>query len=204
MRNFFNTRTQLLMVAMACPFSLLLAKNPSKPTKAEIKWFEKREWAEGISAHPDSEIDIATFARHYKKHPGRWKRAFQFIRDHDLATLPLGRQDLGDGLTVSVEEYTTHDPEPEALEGHKIKIDLQYVVVGKELQGYAKITDTVATVDPYLEKKDVGHYKVKNITYHVAQPDRFMIYFPDDIHLTNVQYGDKAKVRKVVFKVWVD
>jgi YhcH/YjgK/YiaL family protein len=201
--NFFLRIPFLLLLALF-PFSFVWAKRVKKVSKSELAWFEKREWAQGILPFPDSEIDIASFVRHYKKYPGRWDRAFQFIRDHDLATLSLGKKDLGGGLTVSVEEYTTHDPASEALEGHKQKIDLQYVVKGKELQGFAKIADTIETVDPYSEKKDVAHYKVKTITYHVAQPDRFMIYFPDDIHLTNVQYGDKSQVRKVVFKILAD
>lgn len=204
MKKFFLSRAALLIFLIVCPLFASAAKKDGKPTKAEIKWFESRVWAEGISAQPDNEIDIATFARHYKMYPERWKKVFKFIHDHDLTTMPLGVTDLGDGLTVNIQEYTTRDPGAEALEGHKKKIDFQYVVIGKELEGFSKIKDTISTVDPYVEKKDVAHYKVKSITYHVAQPDRFMIYFPDDIHLTNIQYGEKAKVRKVVFKVSVN
>lgn len=55
-----------------------------------------------------------------------------------------------------------------------------------------------------MKKRDVAHDKVPVIEYHVVRPNQFTIFFPDDIHMTNIQYGEKAKVRKVVFKIAVD
>lgn len=204
MQSFLTLKSKLLFLAVIIPLFVINARQPKKLTKAETDWFNKMEWKQGIAANPDLEVDIASFVSHYKKHPERWKIVFDFIKNHDLATMNSGKQDLGDGVTVSVQDYISKSPDGEILEGHRKNIDFQYVVSGKELEGYAKISDTISTIDPYSETKDVAHYKVHTITYHVAQPDRFAIYFPDDLHITNIQYGDKAPFRKVVFKVKVD
>ena len=184
--------------------NLYSQKSEAKPTKKQIEWFDKKDWLLGVKGTPDASLDIATFALHYTKHPERWKKVFEFLRDNDLNTLPLGKQTLGDDITVNVQEYMTREPGNEVFEGHRKYIDLQYVVSGRELQAFANINDTIETIDTYNEKKDVGHYKVAVVNYHVIRPNQFTIFFPADIHLPNIQYGEKEKVRKVVFKIPVD
>ena len=178
-------------------------KTKQEPSK-EQRWFDEKKWLEGAVAFPDTGIDETIFASHYEKHPERWKKVFEFLKENNLSTLPLGKQSLGEDVTVNVQEYMTREPGNEQLEGHKKYIDLQYVVDGCELQGYAKLATALEVVNPYDEKRDVVHYKVPVIEYHVVRPDHFTIFFPDDIHMTNIQYGEKAKVRKVVFKIAVD
>ncbi len=171
--------------------------------KKQLDWFAKKEWLKGIKAVPDPCLDKEAFIRHYEKHPERWEAAFKFMRENDLTTCPLGKTVLSDDISVNVSEYTTREPGEEKLEAHRQYIDLQYVVVGKELQGIARLSET-KEVTPFDEKKDVGFYKTPVINYHVAAPDRFLIYFPSDAHIPNIQYGEKATVRKVVFKIKVD
>ena len=206
-----NTRFCYFMLMLSAvtllPIGNISAQNLTKVKQLTLndrKWFDGKKWLEGVPAQPDAGIDAATFAEHYKKFPARWEKVFQFLKENDLKTLPLGKQLLGDDVTVNVQEYVTRDPGNEQLEGHRRFIDLQYVVEGCELQGFAKIGTAVETVNPYNEKRDVAHFKVPVIEYHVIRSDQFTIFFPDDIHITNIQYGEKAKVRKVVFKVSVE
>lgn len=194
----------LFLIGFSMPMVVVAQQNGDKASKKDVEWFNSRKWLEGLQASPDPSIDISTFAKHYKKHPERWAKAFVFLKENDLKSLPTGKQTLSEGLTVSVEEYTTREPGKEWLEGHKKNIDLQFIVEGCELQGYAKIQTAAEIVNPYTDKKDVGHYLVPTINYHVIRPYQFTIFFPDDIHMTNIQYGEKAKVRKIVFKVAVD
>ena len=170
----------------------------------EKEWFVEKSWLQGADASYDPSLDVATFVKHYQEHPARWNKAFRFIRDNDLTSLPLGKQTLGDDVTVTVQEYTTKEPGKELLEGHKDYIDLQYIVSGLELQGYAKIEEANDTVKPYSASEDIALYTVPTITYHAIKPNHFTIFFPDDIHTTNIQYGEKAPVRKVVFKIKVN
>lgn len=198
-------KISLLSACMALfAFGSAWAGGKEKPlTKKQLDWFAQKEWLKGISAVPDPSLDKETFIRHYQKHPERWEAAFKFMRENNLTTCPLGKTVLSDDISVNVSEYTTREPGEEKLEAHRQYIDLQYVVVGKELQGVAKLNET-KEVAPYDEKKDVGFYKTPVINYHVAAPDRFLIYFPGDAHIPNIQYGEKATVRKVVFKIKVN
>lgn len=206
-----NTRfcCLILIVSLVVLFPLanVHAQNAEKIkqlSKKERKWFDDKSWLEGAVGTPDTGIDATTFVHYYEKYPERWQKVFRFIKENDLTKLPLGKQSLGDDVTVNVQEYMTREPGNEQLEGHKKYIDLQYVVEGCELQGYAKLSTAIETVNPYDEKRDISHYKVPVIEYHVVRSDQFTIFFPDDIHMTNIQYGEKAKVRKVVFKVEVE
>ena len=197
----------IVLAVVVLPSVTISAQNSVNGKQLSLNdkdWFDGKDWMEGVLAQPDPSIDIAVFVDHYKKHPARWKKVFQFVKENDLANLPLGKQVLGDDVTVNVQEYITRDPGNEQLEGHMRYIDLQYVVDGSELQGYAKIGTAAETINPYNEKRDVAHFKVPVIEYHVIRPSQFTIFFPDDIHITNIQYGEKAKVRKVVFKVAVE
>ena len=135
----YNLCTGLFFSACLClPAKVQSQETQKKISKTDIEWFEARKWLEGLAATPDPCIDIASFAEHYKKHPERWVMAFKYLKENDLKSLPLGKRAVGDGLTVSVEEYITREPGEEWLEGHKKNIDLQFIVDGCELQGYAK------------------------------------------------------------------
>jgi YhcH/YjgK/YiaL family protein len=202
-------RTKLLLLVLCVVASALSSvfaadANRQKPlTKKQLQWYNGRAWLKGISAQPDPTVDVATFVRHYAKHPGRWELAFKFMRENDLKTIPLGKKTLSDEVSVNVQEYTTREPGEERMEGHRKYIDLQYVVTGKELHGLVKIADAREVV-PYDEQKDYAGFQASAITFHVASPEFFSIYFPSDIHFPNIQYGEKAPVRKVVFKIKVD
>ncbi len=207
-----STENNLLRVRIVFSFLIVLSSltllpaqnNRDKVSKKQKEWFYGKSWMEGVNAICDPGIDINTFAKHYRKHPQRWQKVFKFIYDNDLSSLPLGQQTLGDDVKINVQEYTTRVPGKEQLEGHKKYIDLQYVVSGRELHGYAKLQDATETVNPYSEEKDIALFKVPFITYHVVGANHFTIFFPDDIHLTNIQYGEKEPVRKVVFKIQVE
>lgn len=167
-------------------------------------WYKSQNWLLGNNLSPDPSIDAITFAKHYKDHTERWNKVFLFLRDNDLINLPKGKQRIDDKVTVSVEEYLTRAPGKEWLEGHKKNIDVQVIVSGRELQGTTKIINATDTVNTYKEEWDVANFLVPCINYHVIRPNQFTIFFPDDIHITNIQYGDKEEVKKIVFKVAVE
>ncbi|MDR2995336.1 MAG: YhcH/YjgK/YiaL family protein [Bacillus cereus] len=207
-----NTGNNLLRVGIVFSVLIVLSSlnllpaqnNQNKVSKKQKEWFYGKTWMEGADAICDPGIDIETFAKHYQQHPQRWLKVFRFIHDNDLLSLPVGQQTLGDDVKINVQEYTTRAPGKELLEGHKKYIDLQYVVSGRELHGYAKLQDATETINPYSREKDIALFKVPFITYHVVGANHFTIFFPDDIHITNIQYGEKEPVRKVVFKIQVE
>jgi YhcH/YjgK/YiaL family protein len=180
-------------------------KHTSKPKMTEQQetvWVKQFFVKEGVTAIPAPSVNTQLLYQHIKLHPNRWKTACNFLTNNNLNMLPLGIKVLSDKVFVNVQEYTTRDPGKQYLEAHRKYIDFQYVVSGRELMGSGKLSDATM-VDPYDSTKDAGHYSLPIFPYYVATPQYFFVFFPSQVHLTNIQFGEKAAVRKIVFKILV-
>lgn len=130
-----------------------------------------------------------------------FKKAFQFIADTDMTTLPLGKHELqGDDLFVIVMEYETKDPDDCIMENHKKYIDIQYMVRGEELMGVKIFIDQVPTT-PYDDSKDAAFYKPQYDSLLKVKQGQFTIFFPHDLHMPSMKSGKAEKILKAVFKV---
>lgn len=163
-------------------------------------WVQHYFSSVGFDAKPAPSVDVQMLFQHIKQHPNRWNTVRHFLTQNDLLTIPLGKKILNDNVTANVQEYTTRDPGEQHLEAHRKYIDFQYVIIGKELMGSGKLSEA-KVVNPYDSTKDVGHYALPSFPYYVATPQYFFVFFPSQVHLTNIQFGDKALVRKIVFKI---
>jgi YhcH/YjgK/YiaL family protein len=174
-------------------------------TKQVDKWFNKGEWLNGWQVKPDASINRKEFAISYFKHKERWDKAFAWLKENDLTKIEVKRYELdGTNLYAPVSEYMSKNPEDVRYEEHKKYIDIQYVASGKELIGIAPLTLQKDVLEPYNETKDVMFLSVTRETNFKATPDRFFIFFPDDLHRPGLRDGESTPVRKVVVKVKVD
>ena len=83
-----------------------------------------------------------TLAEKYDYLSDKFKKAFTFLRETDLASLPIGRTEIdGDEVYASVQSYTTMTVEECAFESHLEYFDVQYVVEGEECFGYEPVTN---------------------------------------------------------------
>jgi YhcH/YjgK/YiaL family protein len=150
---------------------------------------------------PDESIDISEFNRQYLLNPGRWDRAFSFLRDTDLAGLEKGRYELeGSDLFVSVDEYVTKNETDTRLEAHRKYADIQYIISGVEKIGIVALYKTNVTV-AYNEERDICFLESEHQSLLSASPDRYFIFFPHDAHRPCLKAGENALVKKVVIKV---
>lgn len=173
----------------------------SKVTEKQAYAWVKHYFVEnGFSAAPAPSVNVQLLYQHIHQHPNRWKMVCEFLTHHDLKTIPVGKTVLSDKVFVNVQEYTTRDPGTQQLEAHRKYIDFQYVVSGKELMGSGKLSDA-AVIVPYDPTRDAGGYSLPIFPYYVATPDYFFVFFPSQAHYTNIQFGEKTPVRKLVFKV---
>ncbi len=132
-------------------------------------------------------------------------QGFLFLRDHDLSSLELKKYEIdGTDLYAPLSEYVSKNEEDARYEAHRKYIDIQYVVSGKELIGIAPISQQKDILEPYNEEKDVLFMTVSQVTNYQALPDRFFIFFPDDLHRPGLKDGENSPVRKAVVKVKVD
>ncbi|MCX6333617.1 MAG: YhcH/YjgK/YiaL family protein [Bacteroidia bacterium] len=197
------------IMALAVFFGLFGCKNSSDPStwsgKQIDKWFEKGEWLNGWNVKPDASINRKEFAISYFQHKERWDKAFTFLKENDLSSLELKKYEIdGTSLYAPISEYLTKNREDARYEAHRKYIDIQYVISGKELIYVVPLSTKKEQLAPYDDVKDIEFFTVNEDVMHVATPDRFFIFFPDDAHCPSVKDGENSPVRKAVVKVKVD
>ena len=197
------------IMAIAGFLSFLGCKTSTDPSawsdKQLNKWFEKGEWLNGWSVKPDASVNRKAFAISYFQHKERWDKAFKFLKESDLQNMELKRYDLdGNNLYVLLSEYMSKNEEDARYEAHRKYLDIQYVVSGKELIGIAPLAQMKDILEPYSEVKDIMFMTVNPGTNYKAMPDRFFIFFPEDLHRPGLKDGENSPVRKAVVKVKID
>ena len=179
--------------------------DPDSWTEAELSdWYDRGEWKQGWEAVPDKSVNRREFARQFFRNPARWKKAFAFLQNQDLAALEVRRHDLeGPSLFVNVDQYTTRDEADSRFEAHRKYADIQYVVSGEERIGLTPLRLTTVTV-PYDSGNDISFLAADEGTFLSAEPGRFFVFFPGDAHRPGVKNRERSQVRKIVVKVSLD
>lgn len=128
-------------------------------------------------------------------------KALQFLQTEDLEHLPVGRYEIDGGDVFAMIQLQTTAPAAEKrAESHFRYIDIQYLIQGKELQGYAPLKAGCET-EPYPERDVIYYPEVADEQFIALQPGDFTIYFTNDIHRPNCAVGDGMEIKKVVVKI---
>ncbi len=125
-------------------------------------------------------------------------KAFAFLREQDLANLPLGRYELDENAYVNVVEIECADGNV-VLEAHEKYIDLQYLIAGEETYYTARLRDC-AVKQAYDADKDYALYTAQNPIVSKIKAGEMMIFFPDDAHAPS--HGVQgARIKKAIVKI---
>jgi YhcH/YjgK/YiaL family protein len=134
-------------------------------------------------------------------YPGLLGKGLEFLRNTDLASLPVGRVDIeGDKLFALVQEYETADKAAKKPESHAKYSDIQVVVSGEEVIGYAPLAGATPTENLFAEKDVAFYAQPADETDLVLTAGSFAVFFPTDIHRPGVTRKTATKVRKIVVK----
>ena len=145
-------------------------------------------------------IDKIENAHLYKNISERINKSFEYIRTTDLKNLPAGRYPIdGENIFALVSEYQTKPEQEGKLEAHKKYIDVQHVISGEELMGYAPLGGQ-KVLDPYKEENDIVFYTGDKSFTKVSE-GMFAIFFPEDVHMPGIASGKSSSVKKLVIKV---
>jgi len=148
-------------------------------------------------------IDKIENANLYKNLGDRIQKSFDYIKQTNLKNLKPGRYDIdGDNIFALISEYQTKPEAEGKLEAHRKYIDVQFVIEGEELMGYAPLGNQ-EILEPYKEENDIIFYKGEKVFIKVPE-GMFAIFFPEDVHMPGIQVEKKSLVRKLVIKVKVD
>lgn len=130
------------------------------------------------------------------------EKAAEFWAAHDMFTLPEGRYDLGDGDFVNVMSYETRSREGAQYEAHRQYIDIQIVISGREVVEVAPLSALRSTV-PYNVDDDAEFFDgtTAGQPFHIT-PGDFIALYPNDAHMPQERFADKAEhTKKAVFKI---
>ncbi len=147
-------------------------------------------------------IDSLENVKHYRNLSERIKKAFEFLEEIDFETIDPGRYNVeGDEIFALVSEYNTKKPSDVLPEAHERHIDIQYMIKGEEIMGYAPLEDQ-DILKPYDAEKDIVFYQSQISNLRVSE-GMFAVFFPTDVHAPGIMVETQKPVKKVVVKVLV-
>jgi len=127
--------------------------------------------------------------------------AFAWLGSYDPAT-PVGRYEIdGSGLLAIVSRYRTAPVAEKKWETHRLHGDIQFMVSGSELIGYAP-RESLIIRTPYDDGRDAEFYEppVGVGSSFTLGDGSFAIFLPQDGHQPGIMLGTPAEVHKVVIK----
>ena len=132
----------------------------------------------------------------------RFSKAFEILTDKTLSQKEDGKYTVDDEKNYyTIQRYTTKPLNEGKLEAHRKYIDIQFLLAGVEILGYAPLQG-LTTAEEYNPQKDIAFFNTpKEITKVKLEPCLFCILFPDDAHLPCRQLAGPTEVRKVVIKI---
>jgi YhcH/YjgK/YiaL family protein len=145
-------------------------------------------------------IDLLKNMHLYEGLNERFKKAFTYLKETDFLAIESGKYEIeGDNIFAIVNEFVTKNKNECEAEAHKKHIDIQYLVSGTELFGYAPLTNQQPIIG-YDETKDVAIYK-EEMSYIKLEAGMFMIFYPGDLHQPEMRVLEPVTVKKVVVKI---
>lgn len=173
----------------------------SRIVKVPVAWFY-----EAVGAGEQAMVcgTIADSAKYERLHP-RFGKAFEFLRSHDLAKLPLGRNEIdGDDVYANVMDVTLDTWDPNAkLEVHRQYIDIHVPISGDEVDGFIRDEDGVRAAASHFDvEKDYALFENPKMEKVAVRKGGFAAFFPPfGAHAPNKTEGAPRKHRKLVVKV---
>ncbi|EER47020.1 hypothetical protein AM305_09961 [Actinobacillus minor NM305] len=142
-------------------------------------------------------------ADYAKSLPPIFARLCEKLKSLDLVNLPLGWQDLEEGIRMNVMAFETSPAEDKKAEMHRKFIDIQLLISGTEMIEYGLSEPDLTKFDEYREEDD---YQLTEMIDHkndlVLQPNMFAIFLPYEPHKPgNSVNGKNAQLKKLVVKV---
>jgi len=147
-------------------------------------------------------LDRIDNARLYVGLHARFSKAFEILTDKTLTKKKDGKYPVdGENIYYTIQRYTTKPLNEGKLEAHRKYIDIQFLLMGQEILGYAPLKG-LTIAQEYNPAKDIAFFNTpKDITKIKLEPVLFCILFPDDAHLPCLQLAGPQEVRKVVIKI---
>lgn len=131
------------------------------------------------------------------------KKAIAFLRQPDIRLLADGRVDIdGQQVFALVQRYETVFTEVPKFEYHRKYIDIQYIVSGAEVIGWAPV-ERMTITEAYDMDKDIcfGTVPTGEMTSVCLHAGQLAVLYPEDGHAPKLAVRAPSRVLKIVIKV---
>ena len=129
--------------------------------------------------------------------------AINYILNNNLKSLEVGKHIIdGDNVFILIQEYEINKNAITKFEAHFDYADIQIVLEGEEIIGFAHVDD-FAEKPVREENKDIVFYKPTDINYTdcVVKSGYATILYPEDAHMPKKCSTNPSKIKKAVFKI---
>lgn len=146
-------------------------------------------------------ISSPALAERYDYLAEKFKIGYAFLRRPNLADLPVGKIELEQGVTASVQEYTTIPADEGKYETHDRYFDIHYIVAGREGFHLAP-RDTLEEKIPYDAERDITIYhSPETASQVILSQGELIVVTPEEAHMPKMIAGEPCMVKKIVLKV---
>ncbi len=137
--------------------------------------------------------------KYFSVHP-LFERAFEYIKENDLANAADGKSDIAEGLKAIISNAPgkTKETSIAKFECHDKNIDIQLCVSGVETIGWKPREKCIIPNGEYNDEKDVRFFNDEPDMFFSLTNGQFAIFFPEDVHAPMI--GD-SDIKKLVIKV---
>ena len=133
------------------------------------------------------------------------KKAIDFLRSPDLHLLPDGRVEIdGDRVFALVQRFETKWSATPKFECHQKYIDIQFVLSGEEIIGWAP-TERMEITAADEADKDISFGTVAKGQWTPVhlQAGQMAVLYPEDGHAPKMALRNPSAVMKIVVKVGI-
>lgn len=136
----------------------------------------------------------------YYKLSENLKKGFEWLKKSDLKSMPDGKYIIDrEKVFANIQTYTTKDDAP--YERHLKYIDIQYMILGKEIVGVTNYKNC-STIETYNPEKDIEFLTNNDVdNLQILEEGDFLVFFPQDAHQPALKFNQNQTVKKVVVKV---
>jgi len=140
--------------------------------------------------------------RYLQMHP-RFPVAFEALEAAAAKPFETGRHAVADEEIFYVAlEYTTKPQEEGVVEGHRVYVDVMYILEGEERISYLPLREITGITKEYDEKGDYFLAKPEPTASQIhACAGDLVIFFPEDGHAPGLNWSAAKGVKKLIAKV---
>lgn len=131
----------------------------------------------------------------------RINKGLKYLKDIKISEFKVGKFEIeAENIFALHQEYKTIPRNKCKLEAHKRYIDIQYILDGEELIGYANI-DKLEIDSEYNTENDIVFFKQASMSEVILKSGEYAIFEPEDAHSPQGIVEFETNVKKIVIKV---